>query len=157
MRRVLAVALPIAIALGAGTAVRAGDGAACNGSIEDSRKAVAEAHARGWLGIELGQGAVVGGLVVRKVVAGSPAATAGFREGDVLVAVNGVPVTGSVDATAAPTWRAVSPGDRMTYLVRRGGKEIKLKATLARIPEAVFSTWLDHQMTVEHGVLIARD
>ncbi len=64
---------------------------------------------RGWLGVEIQNftpemaaslgNADMQGAIVAKVVAGSPAAKAGFHQGDVVLAVNGTSVNDSRDLT----------------------------------------------------------
>jgi regulator of sigma E protease len=63
---------------------------------------------------------------VDSVVAGSPAAAAGFQTGDVVVAIDGRPIK-----TFAEMQRTVSTNDgqELTITVERGGKQIELRAT----------------------------
>jgi S1-C subfamily serine protease len=62
------------------------------------------------------------------VVAGSPAASAGLRGGDVLVAVDGVELA---DLRAySDVLKARAPGDRVTVTVVRGGERITLDVVL---------------------------
>ncbi|HST60845.1 MAG TPA: M56 family metallopeptidase [Longimicrobium sp.] len=65
--------------------------------------------------------------VVVGVDAGSPAERAGFRERDVLLAVNGR------DMREPPSER-LRPGIELTYRVRRGGREIQLRLVAAAPP-----------------------
>jgi len=71
---------------------------------------------------------VKGGVEVVAVVAGSAAADAGLREGDVILTVNGASVCepGMVVAAVA---RATA-GDTLALGIRRGGKDLKVSATL---------------------------
>jgi putative serine protease PepD len=62
---------------------------------------------------------VPGGAKVTKIVAGSPAAKAGLKVGDVITAFDGKPVTSADDLTSAVT--AATPGEKVTLTVRSSG------------------------------------
>jgi len=69
------------------------------------------------------------GAQVQSVAAGSPAAAAGLRAGDLITAFDGSTVAGPsqlVDDLAAR-----GPGDKVTLTVTRGSKRVNLTATLA--------------------------
>ena len=66
---------------------------------------------------------------VAKVVAGSPAATAGLKAGDQVVAVDGIATPGSDSLVAIVHEHA--PGDQVVLTVVRGGQSQKITATLA--------------------------
>lgn len=68
------------------------------------------------------------GASIAEVQPGTPAAEAGLRSGDVVVAVNGERVDSSLSLVAQIRERTV--GDKVTLTVLRGGKELKLTATL---------------------------
>jgi hypothetical protein len=68
------------------------------------------------------------GVRVQEVVPGSPAATAGVRAGDVLVALDGLPIADLRGYSAA--LKARQPGDPVELTVRRDGEEKVLTATL---------------------------
>jgi putative serine protease PepD len=65
---------------------------------------------------------------------GSPAANAGLRPGDTITAVNGQAVS-SVNQFIA-TIANYSPGDTVTFSVRRGGNTMSVKITLGTQPAA---------------------
>jgi serine protease DegQ len=73
------------------------------------------------------------GVLVFSVVEASPAAEAGLRAGDVIIAVDGEPLRSVEDLLAA--LREHSPGDRIELDVLRGGGQRRLTATLADRPE----------------------
>ena len=86
------------------------------------------------LGVELmplsdelaGYFGVKAGALVSRVRAGSPAASAGVKAGDVITTINGASVTNPGDVA-----REVSRGEReLTLIVVRDKKELTLKATL---------------------------
>lgn len=58
----------------------------------------------------------------------APAATAGFQPGDVVVAIDGTPVT---DWTAATTWIRANPGAQAVITVERAGQQVDLPVTVA--------------------------
>lgn len=98
----------------------------------------------GWLGIEGGDldvtrvsilgiaGSVRGGVVVDRVVAGSPAEAAGLRAGDVLTRLDGAPLASMSDLVVA--LRAREPGDRVTLEVERGGRTGRATVELTERP-----------------------
>jgi putative serine protease PepD len=72
------------------------------------------------------------GAQVENVAAGSAAAAAGLRAGDLITAVNGSTAVGPsqlVDDLAA-----LKPGDKVTLTVTRGSKTLKLTTTLGSQP-----------------------
>jgi putative serine protease PepD len=72
------------------------------------------------------------GAQVQGVAAGSPAAAAGLRAGDLITALDGSAVEGPsqlVDDLAA-----LKPGDKVTLTLTRGSKTINLTAALASQP-----------------------
>jgi putative serine protease PepD len=85
-----------------------------------------------YLGVSTAQATSQPGALVQAVQAGTPAAAAGLRSGDVIVALDGSPVRGSNDVVAAISSR--SPGNRVTVTVRRGTSRQTLTATLAAQP-----------------------
>jgi putative serine protease PepD len=92
-----------------------------------------------YLGVQL-NGTSVGGAQIATsadggspIVSGSPAAKAGLQPGDLITAVNGKSVT-STDAFIA-TLGNYSPGNVVTLTVKRGGKTMQVKVTLAVRPQ----------------------
>jgi putative serine protease PepD len=84
-----------------------------------------------YLGIHVGD-APSGGATIGSVQAGSPAATAGLKAGDVITAFDGKPITSADDLTAAVA--AHVPKDKVTVTVTRGGKSISVDVTLGVRP-----------------------
>lgn len=89
----------------------------------------------GYLGVSVDDRSDGGqGAIITDVEAGSPAADAGIRVGDLVVAVEGTAVEGSTGLVAAIRDRA--PGDRIEIVVVRNTKEISLSVTLASRPDS---------------------
>ncbi len=68
------------------------------------------------------------GALVNEVHPATPAAEAGLRRGDIILTVNGQPVTDATSLTLAIS--ANRPGDLVEMRVLRGGQERTLRATL---------------------------
>ena len=96
--------------------------------------------ARAIIGVELDAGAGSAGARVREVSPGGPAAEAGIRPGDVIVAVNGTAVTGEQPERQVVTiMRDVKPDSRVTLRVLREGKAREFVLT-ARAGPVLFAT-----------------
>jgi serine protease Do len=74
----------------------------------------------------------VRGALVNEVRPASPAASAGVKRGDVIVAFNGAPIADS-NAFRNMVARTL-PGTPVTFTVARDGRELELRATLAELP-----------------------
>ena len=72
------------------------------------------------------------GVKFAEVRAGSPAAKAGLRGGDVMIAFAGMPIKTLYDFTFA--LREKKPGDRVDVVVLRDGKEVKASVELGTRP-----------------------
>lgn len=72
------------------------------------------------------------GALVSEVVAGSPAAKAGIRQGDVIIGFNGTTVEGAHDLPAAVAKTPV--GEEVTMTLRRDGKTHKVPVTVGKLP-----------------------
>lgn len=97
-------------------------------------QAEGEPRQEGYLGVLLddrrdgGQGAVI-----RSVEPDTPAASAGIRVGDLVVAADGEAIDGATGLIAAI--RDLQPGDATTITVMRNGERLDLEVTLAERPE----------------------
>ena len=97
---------------------------------------------RGWLGVEartmtqeLARGLGVDdrpGAVIVRLLRGGPADAAGMEPGDVVVAVDGKPVTDTVDLINRTA--VIKPGENGRYTVLRGRDEVELTVKTARRP-----------------------
>ena len=106
----------------------------------DASKSVAQTLIAGgtvqhaWLGVGLARG---GAARVTKVVAGSPAAKAGLKAGDVVTSFNGKTVSSADDLSAAVA--AAKPGETVGVTVQRGGSTKHLSVTLGVQPKSASS------------------
>jgi predicted metalloprotease with PDZ domain len=81
-----------------------------------------------WLGVFL-EGAEDGpGILIRQVIQDSPAESAGFEDGDIIVEFNGVKIEDERDFYQE--FRSLSPDDTVRATVLRGGGEVDLDVTL---------------------------
>jgi putative serine protease PepD len=84
---------------------------------------------QGFLGVGLTDRSDGGqGAVIANVEEGSPADKAGIKSGDVVLAINDVPITGRTGMIAVV--RDAQPGDTVKVKVERNGKTLTLSATL---------------------------
>jgi putative serine protease PepD len=74
------------------------------------------------------------GAVVMSVIAGTGAATAGVKQGDIIVGVNGQRITSAQDITSVLS--SLRPGDTITLQLVRGTKHFSLKVTLGTAPSS---------------------
>ena len=119
---ILAVAVPAA----------AGDKHKCTASTQDCLdKMNAKLQHKAWLGIETEESGG-GQWAVAKIFKGSPAEKAGFKKGDVLLAINGVEMTADNKEAHKKAKHDLAPGSKATYVVKRQGGKVKLKASKNR-------------------------
>jgi putative serine protease PepD len=87
-----------------------------------------------WLGVHLAR---VGAARVTQVVAGSPAAKAGLKAGDVVTSFNGQTVSSADDLSAAVA--KAKAGETVNVTVQRGGSTKHLSVTLGVQPKSATS------------------
>jgi serine protease Do len=73
------------------------------------------------------------GVTVAGVERTSPAARAGLRQGDAILAVNGERIEGARGLIR--TVAAVAPGSNVSLTIRRQGREMDVSVTVGRRPE----------------------
>ena len=74
----------------------------------------------------------VPGALVNNVAQGSPAASAGIQQGDVITAVNGQAITSESDLLVALAH--AKPGQSITITLNRNGQTLTVHATLGELP-----------------------
>lgn len=120
----------LVLGIGIGWRVWGGDAGTATPQVADHFDAFVPTDVA-YLGV-LARDADTGGALVTRVVAGSPADSAGIHVGDVVVAVDGNPVDGIADLAAEV--RSRHPGDEITIGVTRNGAQLELTATLETAP-----------------------
>lgn len=123
----------------------------CTATTEECQKYMQEARNR-WLGLELDDSDK---LTVTKVIPGSPAESAGFRKGDVLLAFNGVAFGEANHDKLKAMKSKLKAGDEVQYTVRRSGVKQDLRATLATMPDEIYTAWTKEHMQ-EHTAIAAK-
>ncbi len=98
---------------------------------------------RGWIGVavqdltpELAESLKITeprGTLITEVIGGKPADQAGMKAGDLLIAVDGKPVTDSANMLTLIS--AIAPGTSATLKVIRAQKEVELKVTVGKRPK----------------------
>ncbi len=97
---------------------------------------------RGWLGVVIQEltpavAEALGinhGVIVLKVVPGSPASKAGIQPGDIILAVNGKPVENASQLQFEIM--KTPPGSEITLTVMRGEKKLNLKVKIEEMPSS---------------------
>lgn len=130
--------------------------AACTrSSNECARMTRAELAKRGWLGVELQWNEGIAEPTVKAVVPGSPADEAGFRPGDVLTSMSGIPFAPEqravLDAFKA---NACTVGKTVRYTARRGTEIVRLNPTLVKIPGEELDRMIAMHMTAHHPAAV---
>jgi putative serine protease PepD len=80
---------------------------------------------------------VTGGAKITKIVAGSPAAKAGLKVGDVVTSFDGKTITSADELTAVVS--AAKAGEKVTVTVKRGGSTHHVTVTLGVQPSSASS------------------
>jgi S1-C subfamily serine protease len=155
---VLAAALTIAPVVAGGPDCHKADAAKnvasahkkCDMSAADCKSMMETAKKNGWLGLKLEPSEDDGALVITDVVKSSPAEKAGFKAGDVLLAVNGVTYSDENESKLKALKKTLTPGATASYNVQRDGKQQTLTATLGTMPTEVYTAWVNEHMK-EHA------
>jgi C-terminal processing protease CtpA/Prc len=151
---VLVLALALAVPSLAGEDYKCGeDTQAC------LNKMAAKLKERGWIGIEIDKDEQSGAMTVVKVEEDSPAMEGGFREGDVLKALNGIDFSEDNEAKLQKAWAAMKVGNEVTYTVDRQGcchikgGRTEVAVVLAPIPEEIMAKWIGNHMLRGHAAI----
>ena len=142
MKRALSLLVLALSLVTASAAFAGGEKCAHDAKMAAAKTRKAELAAHGWLGIKTDKDAA-GSYRVAAVTPNSPAAQAGFRTGDVLLALNGVALTDANHEAIHKAKGECAVGKQVTYKVRRDGAEKTITATLAPVPDAVLAQWVE--------------
>ena len=151
------IALAI-FALVASAPALAGHGEKCKYGTQDCLNAMAgKMKKSGWVGIEMDKDDH-DNLVIVRVVQGSPAEEAGLKPGDVLFALEGVEMDYAKNEVALKEARKEwTPGQSVTYTVKRNGADKDIELTLAPMPADVLAKWVGQHMLDHANVEIAEN
>ena len=153
MRRTLTLVTLVLLVALAGSAVAGDRKAKCTGDTQVCLdRLTAKLKAKGWLGVELDKNEK-GWYKVTSVTADSPAAAAGFKTGDVLVALNGVVISSENKEALSKAKKGLGPGKAATYTVKRSGAKQQLAVTLGHMPGEMIAAWVGQHMVENHAVV----
>ncbi len=127
--RVIGINTAVGPAAGAGFAIPIDQAKTIIPKLQTGGKVV-----RGWLGAGGNDGAGSRGATIGQVYAGTPAAAAGLREGDLVTKVDGKPVRGFDDLRSRIA--DLEPGHTALLEVTRDGSTLELPTVLAERPAA---------------------
>jgi predicted metalloprotease with PDZ domain len=153
-RLLTATLLGLAVSLGAAPAA---EKPRCTADTQECLNYMVETLSkRGWVGLELDNSEGFSRMIVTRVVPGSPAEGAGFKEGDRLVAFNSIEFKEANMAAMKKAQSVMHPGKQVTYRVERGGGMRVLSVTLAAVPDDVLALWVGRHMLEHAQVDVAR-
>jgi C-terminal processing protease CtpA/Prc len=115
-------------------------------------KMATKLHNKGFMGIEFDKNED-GQYIIKKVIEDAPAATAGFKVGDIVLSVNEAKWDDR-EAMKKVDW---SPGSQMTVKIKRGGKKQVLNLTLATMPDEVVAKYIGAHMIEDHVAVAVAD
>lgn len=99
---------------------------------------IKQLQTRGWIGISLSQ--IDDKIVVRDMAQEGPAAKGGFKQGDVIVGLNGTKYNDLGELVKAHSKLKV--GDVLAYKVVRDGKEQDLDVLLTEATAPIIGIWI---------------
>ena len=144
--RILTALIAGALALALTMPAAAGEGHGCTADTQTCLDQMAAKMAKkGYMGLEFDKGAD-GQYMVKNVVQGTPAASAGFKPGDVILVVNGAKWSDE-DAMKKLDW---SVGSQMAVKVLRGREKMTMNVTLARMPDEAIARYVGAHMLESH-------
>ena len=135
MKRMLATSAAAVLALVVAVPVFAGGdhcGARMSATSADAKVSCAS-KATAWTGAWLNR-STSGRMTVTEVAAGSPAARAGLKTGDVVLAVNGYDLSDNKDRALCASKADCNVGSAVTYTVQRAGATMAVKFKLEKLP-----------------------
>ena len=106
---------------------------------------------RGWAGVSLEQNE--DGLIVSEVHHGTPAAKAGVKAGDVLLAINGIEYAEENKEKMEALQAKMVPGNEFTYTISRNGKNKEISFALDEMPMDVVARQVGMHMLSDHAAV----
>ena len=91
------------------------------------------------------------GPVWARTAADSPAAAAGVRAGDVLLAVNSIDLYAADKTELTRAKASLTVGSEVAYQVERDGSKAMLEATLAEVPARIMAQWIGEHLLDQHA------
>jgi len=110
-----------------------GDAAELCAKADCMHAVVEQIRGRGWLGVQLAS-ARSGGLRVVDVVPGGPAETAGLRQGDLVLAIEGQSIETGDPSTVQPLLEKARPGKLLRLRVRRDRETKTVQVRAGELP-----------------------
>lgn len=143
--------LALALMFGFAFSSLAGGDHKCDKSAQDCLdKMTAKLQAKGWFGMETEKTAD-GRYAVSAVEPESPAAAAGLRPGDVLLALNGQDLYAEDKTELKKVKESLAVGSKVKYTVERAGDKTQVVATLAPVPDTVLAQWVGEHLLDQHS------
>jgi C-terminal processing protease CtpA/Prc len=135
-----------ALALAITVPAFAGEGHNCTAGTQECLDQMAAKMAKkGYMGLEFDK-TDDGQYAVKKVLDGAPAATAGFKPGDVILVVNGAKWSDE-DAMKKLDW---SVGSQMAVKIQRKSEKKVLNVTLSKMPDEVIARYVGAHLLEGH-------
>jgi C-terminal processing protease CtpA/Prc len=120
----------------------------CTATAAECEKGMAAMKAQAWSGIFAEQSDA--GLVVAKVVPGSPAEAAGIAKGDILLSFNGITYSEANHDKVKAARKQLTAGSIATYGIERNGKSKNVEVRLATMPDEVYTAMVKEHMAEDH-------
>jgi S1-C subfamily serine protease len=115
----------------------------CSYPAQECLDHLARMRDRGYAGVDL-DAEDPAGWTVTKVNADTPAAAAGIRIGDVLLAIGDIRM--GDEEGMQRLGEIMKPGNSVTFTILRGGTERRLELELVRMPDDVFARFVGEHM-----------
>jgi len=144
--------LALILALGATAAPALAGDHKCSADTQTCLNMMAQQlKGRGWAGLDLDK--TDDGARIKTVFENTPAQKAGFKVGDILVAIDGVRLSDVSEGEHGDLQAKMKPGSHLTYTVSRDGKERDIRVTLAAMPEETITALIGRHMLEDHAVV----
>jgi C-terminal processing protease CtpA/Prc len=143
------------LALLAAVPVLGGPGDKCEASTQEClNQLAADLRHKGLVGVDGEWDDMAGGFRVKSYISGTNARSAGVRLGDIVVAINGVPLRDEAATKADRKNRA--PGSEVSLTLLRDGKKKKMRVTLSAMTEAQVASYVGWHM-LDHAMIAQAD